>query len=1087
MIAKTYNGTYSNGITLGNVTYNPVAVYGGVKANLSAALYGAAGSAWTITNHATISGTGKEGYGIRLLAGGTITNFAGGTIHASLAPAIDVTGAYGSLTNSGFVQVSDGARAAVALLGGGYVSNSVTGTITGTLADGVDIYNAPGTVLNTGSINGGSAAVMLNAGGYVSNASTGIMIAENAGISIGRAIGTVVNAGQVEAYNPIHFSNAVILGGGGTVTNLATGTLTDTTGNGVAIRGGIGTIFNAGSIGGSETIGRVGSGVYFGSGGLVMNLSGGTISGEPAIQGFGSAFTVVNSGIIASPSFAGAGIQLNAGGIVTNQRGGSISGSNGIDGGNSAMTVVNGGYISGAEDAVRFAAGYASRLIVDPGGSFVGAVDGGNTVGATVVSTLELSSGASPGTLTGLGSQFINFGSIEFDPGAGWLITGDTAGLAGTIAGFAQGETIEITGVTVTGSSYADGVLTLTEASGSATLALPGTFTTNNFAVTNLPGVGAEITVQPRTLVWVASNGNGSFASAAAWDDITNAPSPAQAAPDPADIIIFNSSDADITGTETVSKVNVGLSGTGLLHLDTGATLVAGSLDAGVIATDIGQIDLSGAGTELSVTGSATVADDGTGVLTVLNGASFSAQSLTIGNLGDSSGALVVSGANTTLTVAGQLNIGTALGTGDLTVGPGAVVNAAVVNLQGGVVLEGGVLDPTVYIENGRSTTGGFGTIASDFILLEGTILSNGSKAGKQTEVVQGTVVGGGTATINGSVSVNGPGILQIGTHDTIELTGAVLNTATTTFTDNLTPTGTYSVNNSVIDVVFQDATGLLQLDDIAGFAGTVATWKAGDSFVITGGTLSNLGVNNGNTLTVQDAGTGAGTGGIDTIIFGSAIGANQFGIVSGNTVQAVACFAKGTRIATRDGAMTVETLSVGDEVHTALGGPGKIVWIGQRAVDCSGHPRPETVWPIRIARGAISENVPVRDLFVSPDHAIYVDGVLIPAKRLLNGTTVRQARLRRVIYYHIELARHDVVLAEGLPTESYLDTGDRAKFSGGKVTALHPDFVARAWEAMSCAPLIVTGPRLTAARETLNARAARSGSRVEDPMVSAA
>jgi hypothetical protein len=144
-------------------------------------------------------------------------------------------------------------------------------------------------------------------------------------------------------------------------------------------------------------------------------------------------------------------------------------------------------------------------------------------------------------------------------------------------------------------------------------------------------------------------------------------------------------------------------------------------------------------------------------------------------------------------------------------------------------------------------------------------------------------------------------------------------------------------------------------------------------------------------------------------------------------------------------------------------------------------------VWPIRIARGAISENVPVRDLFVSPDHAIYVDGVLIPAKRLLNGTTVRQARLRRVIYYHIELARHDVVLAEGLPTESYLDTGDRAKFSGGKVTALHPDFVARAWEAMSCAPLIVIGPRLTAARETLNARAARSGSRVEDPMVSAA
>ncbi len=235
----------------------------------------------------------------------------------------------------------------------------------------------------------------------------------------------------------------------------------------------------------------------------------------------------------------------------------------------------------------------------------------------------------------------------------------------------------------------------------------------------------------------------------------------------------------------------------------------------------------------------ATVADDGTGVMSVLNGASFSSQSLTIGSQTDSSGALVVSGTGSKLSVSGSLNIGTALGTGDLTVGPGAVVNASVVNLQGGVVLEGGLLDPTVFIENGGSTTGGFGTVSSQFILLEGTILSNGSKSGKETEVVQGTVVGGGTATINGTVTVNSPGILQMASHDTIEVSGAVLNAATTTFTDNLTPAGTYTVNNSVIDVVFQDGTGVLELDDIAGFGGTIATWSAGDQFVIAGGTLS--------------------------------------------------------------------------------------------------------------------------------------------------------------------------------------------------------------------------------------------------------
>ena len=435
----------------------------------------------------------------------------------------------------------------------------------------------------------------------------------------------------------------------------------------------------------------------------------------------------------------------------------------------------------------------------------------------------------------------------------------------------------------------------------------------------------------------------------------------------------------------------------------------------------------------------------------------------------DSSGALVVSGTGSLLNITGQLNIGTVLGTGDLTVGPGAVVNAAVVNLEGGVVLEGGLLDPTVYIENGGSTTGGFGTVASDFILLEGTILSNGSKTGKQTEVVQGTLVGGGTATIQGSVSVNGPGILQIGTHDTIELTGAVLNAATTTFTDNLTPAGTYTVNNSVIDVVFQDTTGVLELDDIAGFAGTVATWKAGDSFVVAGGTLSALGVSKGDTLTFSDAGTGAGAGGIDQIIFASAIGAGSFDIVNGNTVQAVSCFAAGTRIVTARGEVPVEALSVGDRVLTHRAESKEIVWIGQRAVDCRHHIDPATVCPVRVRAGAFGPGAPARDLWLSPDHAVFVDDVLIPIHCLIDGGTIRQVVVPAVTYYHVELPEHDVILAENLPVESYLDSGDRENFgNGGGAVRLFPDFTARMWEMRGCAPLIKTGPALERIKRAL-------------------
>ncbi len=189
--------------------------------------------------------------------------------------------------------------------------------------------------------------------------------------------------------------------------------------------------------------------------------------------------------------------------------------------------------------------------------------------------------------------------------------------------------------------------------------------------------------------------------------------------------------------------------------------------------------------------------------------------------------------------------------------------------------------------------------------------------------------------------------------------------------------------------------------------------------------------------------------------------------------VATIPCFAAGTRIATTDGLIAVERLREGQHVVTASGPTVSITWIGHRLVDCHRHPDPRTVWPVRVRAGAFDDRVPAHDLWLSPDHAIHADGVLIPVKHLINGTSIEQVPRDTVTYWHVELPRHDILLAEALAVESFLDTGTRAAFAnGGTVIALFPDFAARTREAEACAPLVVTGPILAALKDLLTARA---------------
>ncbi len=193
-------------------------------------------------------------------------------------------------------------------------------------------------------------------------------------------------------------------------------------------------------------------------------------------------------------------------------------------------------------------------------------------------------------------------------------------------------------------------------------------------------------------------------------------------------------------------------------------------------------------------------------------------------------------------------------------------------------------------------------------------------------------------------------------------------------------------------------------------------------------------------------------------------------------------CFLQGTRVATARGEVPVEALTTDDVVIARFGGPTRVTWLGHRRVSCRRHPRPHDVMPVRIAAHAFGPDRPRRDLRLSPDHAVHVCGALIPVRYLINGATIVQEHHDTAIYWHVELPRHDILLAENLPAETYLDTGNRAAFDNGDgARMLHPDFARQAWQSAGCAPLVLRGPCLAAARRRLATRAATLGHTLTD------
>lgn len=212
--------------------------------------------------------------------------------------------------------------------------------------------------------------------------------------------------------------------------------------------------------------------------------------------------------------------------------------------------------------------------------------------------------------------------------------------------------------------------------------------------------------------------------------------------------------------------------------------------------------------------------------------------------------------------------------------------------------------------------------------------------------------------------------------------------------------------------------------------------------------------------------GGGGGGGGA-----GGGSGGGSGGESGGGGKAGVHCFCRGTQILTPLGDMAIENLAIGDVVVTHNGAERPIRWIG--AVEIARDDAaswPTHAIPIRIAKDALAPGVPRRNLYLSREHLLYLNGLLIPAGDLVNGTTIRAvAPAGDVIeYIHVELDGHDVLLAEGAPCESLLATVEhRSSFDNyGDYVALYGDVTPT--NAAPCAPIAAFNGRRSELRSRL-------------------
>ncbi len=390
-----------------------------------------------------------------------------------------------------------------------------------------------------------------------------------------------------------------------------------------------------------------------------------------------------------------------------------------------------------------------------------------------------------------------------------------------------------------------------------------------------------------------------------------------------------------------------------------------------------------------------------------------------------------------------------------MNIGASAFINGGITDLGGAAsIFNSGTIDGDVYLDGG-------GTVINSGTIYGSTYALGFAQFDDPT--------GGG---IQNRLVVN-PGAVFVGRVNAAGENPNTLNSATLEFASGasagtlsgigtqFTGFGTIVIDTSAAWLLSGDSAGLAAAQTISGF--TSADTLDLTDFAATSVSFINTGdlvLANATANATLDLTGNFSTG--DFVIHGD--GNN------GTLIEEVTCFTKGTRIAADRGEIAVEDLKMGDLVRTLHAGPQPVKWIGTRtyAAPFANHAK---VLPVCIKAGALAAGVPARDLYVSPGHAICIDNALIRAALLVNGVSITHLNSAESIsYFHIELANHEVVLAENCPAESFAGEYFRPAFhNAAEYERLYPGDGA---PEHLCLPHLNSGFQLAAIQRRLRGRA---------------